>query len=104
MAYSIGIDIGATKIKGVIAVNNGKILIGRKIKTRVKRTRKEILNDIINLIDFLKSEADLRRLKIKDVGIGIPGVIKKGKLVFGGGTLKKFTGLNLKNFIQKKQG
>ena len=104
MAYSIGIDIGATKIKGVIAANNGKILIGRRIKTKSGRKRAEILSDIGELIKYLKQEAGLRRLKIEGIGIGVPGVIKKGKLVFGGGTLKQFTGFDFKNFIQKETG
>lgn len=104
MHYSIGIDIGATKIKGALVNSEGKILFHREIETKAKRKREKILSDIIGVVIFLKKMAIKRHLELKGVGIGVPGAIKKGKIIFGGGTLKKFTGLNLKNFIQKEAG
>ncbi len=104
MSYAIGIDIGATKIRGVVAGSDGKILISREIETRAKRKRAAILADILNIIDLLKKAADSKRLKLEGVGIGVPGSIKKGKLVFGGGTLSQFTGLNLAKRLRKEIG
>lgn len=102
MHYAIGIDIGATRIKGVIAADNGKILLGRKVETKIGRIQKKILGDIIELIKYLGKKAGFKKFKIEGVGVGVPGVIKRGKLVFGGGTLKKFTGLALENIIEKE--
>lgn len=102
--YAIGIDIGATKIRGVLARADGKILIRREIETKAKRKKAAILENIVKFIDCLKSEAEIRKLKLKGVGVGVPGTIKKGKIIFGGGTLKQLIGVNLKNLIQKKTG
>jgi len=104
MKYAIGIDIGATKIKGALVNSEGKILFHREIETKAKRKREKILNDIVGIVIFLKKMATKRHLKLAGIGIGVPGAIKKGKIIFGGGTLKKFIGLNLKNFIQKEAG
>jgi len=104
MTYAIGLDIGATKIRGIVANKNGKILIRREIETKAKRKRAEILNDIINVVIFLKKYAEKKNLKLAGVGIGAPGVIKKGKFIFGGGTLSQFKGFNIANYIKKETG
>ncbi len=101
---AIGIDIGATKIKGVVANSSGRILIKREILTKAGREKNEILNDIISITDFLKSESQKKNLNIKGVGIGIPGIIKSGKLIFGGGTLTQLIGLDLAKRIKKETG
>jgi glucokinase len=104
MKYAIGVDVGATKIRGVLARSDGKILISREIETRARRKRMAILADIFYLINWLKRKADSRRLKLEGVGIGVPGTLKKGKIIFGGGTIKQFIGVNFKKLIQKKIG
>ncbi len=104
MKYAIGIDIGAAKIKGVLAGGAGKILACLEIPTGAKRKRAAILRDILKFIDCLKGEAEVRGLKLEGIGVGVPGTIKAGKLVFGGGTLKQFVGVDFKNLIQKKTG
>ncbi|MDP3052003.1 MAG: ROK family protein, partial [bacterium] len=104
MRYAIGVDIGATKIRGVVVRGDGRILISREIETKAKRKRAAILADIFNIIGWLKKAANFRRLRLEGVGIGVPGLIRKGKLIFGGGTLAQFKGLNLKERIKKECG
>ncbi len=104
MNYAIGIDIGATKIKGIVAADSGRILIKHEILTKARRKKNEILNDIIGIIDFLKKESQKRHLDIKGVGIGVPGIIKSGKLIFGGGTLIQLIGLDLAKRVKKETG
>jgi len=105
MKYAIGIDIGATKIKGILANSAGKILICFEVPTQPKRSRAAILSDIVQLTNRLKREAESHHFKLEGVGIGIPGVINnKRELVFGGGTLERFTGLDLKKIFQTNLG
>ncbi len=104
MKYAIGIDIGATKIRGIVAGSGGKIFFHREIETKPERKRAEILNDIINVVIFLKKSAEKKNLKLAGVGIGAPGVIKKGKFIFGGGTLSQFKGFNIANYFKKETG
>ena len=69
----IGIDLGATNIRGA-EVNNEDIsdIISRRIKT--KGTTEEVLKDVYSLIDALIDQ------DIKAIGIGVPSVVdvKKG--------------------------
>jgi predicted NBD/HSP70 family sugar kinase len=104
MKYAIGIDIGATKTKAVIANDRGKILIRREIETKAQRKRAAILGDIIKVVVFLKKTAEKRYLKLIGLGVGAPGVMKKGKLIFGGGTLSQFKGLDIAEKIKKETG
>ena len=104
MKYAIGLDIGATKIRGVVANENGKILIRREIETKAKRKKAAILSNIINAVIFLKKYAEKKSLKLAGIGIGAPGIIKKGKFIFGGGTLSQFKGFDIANYIKKETG
>ncbi len=104
MRYAIGIDIGATKIRGIVAASNGKIFFRREIETRAKRKKAAILSGIIDVAVFLEKKARERHLKLEGVGLGAPGVIKSGKIIFGGGTLKQLKGLNLAIHIKKETG
>ncbi len=104
MKYAIGLDIGATKIRGIVADSDGKIFFPREIETKPERKRAEILNDIINVVIFLKKYAEKKNLKLAGIGIGAPGIIKKGKFIFGGGTLFQFKGFNIEGYIKKETG
>jgi len=69
----IGIDLGATNIRGAV-VNNEAIseITSRRIKT--KGTELEVLEDVYSLIDALMDK------EVKAIGIGVPSVVdvKKG--------------------------
>jgi len=69
----IGIDLGATNIRGAI-VNEESLsdIVSRRI--HIKGTQEEVLEDVYWLIDLLISE------DIKAIGIGVPSVVdvKKG--------------------------
>jgi len=69
----IGIDLGATNIRGAV-VNNEAIseITSRRIKT--KGTELEVLEDVYSLIDALIDK------EVKAIGIGVPSVVdvKKG--------------------------
>jgi glucokinase len=101
---AIGIDIGATKIRGIVADNRGKIFFQREIETMAKRKKAQILSDIIDVVIFLKKSAEKKHLKLSGIGIGAPGITKKGKIIFGGGTLKQLKGINLASYIKKETG
>ena len=69
----IGIDLGATNIRGAI-VNEESLsdIVSRRI--HIKGTQEEVLEDVYWLIDLLISE------DVKAIGIGVPSVVdvKKG--------------------------
>ncbi|MFC1801572.1 ROK family protein [Nanoarchaeota archaeon] len=93
MAYFIGIDVGATKIEGVLINQNHKILTHQKIPT--PKNKKQFLTQLQILIQQLKTKP------ISGIGIGVPGQVKNGLIV----KLRNITGiknLNLKKIIQNK--
>lgn len=104
MIYAIGIDIGATKIKGVLVRGESKILAREEKLTKAKRKKAAILAEILNIINKLKKIAKKRNFKIGGIGIGLPGTIKNGKLIFGGGTLSQFKNFNFKKYFEKESG
>jgi len=96
MRYSIGIDIGGTKIDGILANEKGKILKRYRIKTQANKSKKEIINNIIKVIKKLKTR------KIEGIGIGIAGVIdKRGKILFDP-NIKNLEGINIIKELKKK--
>lgn len=70
----LGIDVGATGIKGGLIDLQRGILVGEKIKyaTPELKTPKEILKVVQKIISDFNCEG-------KDVGIGFPAVIEHGK-------------------------
>jgi glucokinase len=73
----VGIDIGGTNIKSVLADENGKILYTRDAVTA--KTPKLINEGIESLIDRLASGASIDRGEIEAVGIGAAGSINREK-------------------------
>jgi glucokinase len=72
-----GIDIGGTKIKGILTDRSGKELSFREFETL--KTAKDIDDSIISLIEVLATSASVSKIDIKAIGIGTPGPIDKEK-------------------------
>lgn len=70
MAFRIGIDVGGTKIEGVVITENKETLKRKRVLTP-KDDYEKILDTIIKLIDDLKDGSDC------SVGICTPGAISK---------------------------
>lgn len=73
----VGIDIGGTRIKGILTDRSGKELSFREIETLT--SAKEIDESIVNLIENLATSASVSKIDIKAIGIGSPGPIDKEK-------------------------
>jgi glucokinase len=77
MGMFVGIDIGGTRIKGILTDRSGKELSFRETETL--KTAKEIDDSIIKLIENLATSASVSKIDIKAIGIGTPGPIDKEK-------------------------
>lgn len=91
----IGLDIGGTKIEGILW-RGGKILDSKKIKT--PKSRKQFLKAVAQLIQDLKSSR-----RIQGIGISCAGAIEKktGKII-NSPNMKFLNGLRLSNALSKK--
>lgn len=67
-----GIDLGGTKIEGVILAADGSVVDRRRIATEREGGYEHIVNRIALLVDEMKTATGLRPEKI---GIGTPGTI-----------------------------
>ncbi|MBN2094910.1 MAG: ROK family protein [Candidatus Aenigmarchaeota archaeon] len=76
MPYRIGIDIGGTKVLGVI-LNNGKILRKKKIQIS-RKNPSDFMDSVDKLIDYL---LDGKPSMGSAIGLAFPGDIEKGKLL-----------------------
>ncbi|HOD16018.1 MAG TPA: ROK family protein [Spirochaetota bacterium] len=72
-----GIDIGGTRIKGVLTDHSGNELSFKEIET--PKTAKDIDEGIGRLIETLATSATVSKIDIKAIGIGSPGPIDKEK-------------------------
>lgn len=76
--YLVGIDLGGSKISGVLIERRMKILKRVRIDIREK-TKEYISSKIIETISQVSSHVGTR--KIKSIGIGIPGSSRNGKII-----------------------
>lgn len=67
----IGIDLGGTKIEGVVLDNEGNERLRKRVSTRQSEGYQVILNDIAQLVHQLESDVGEQC----SVGIGTPGAI-----------------------------
>ena len=76
MKLAIGIDVGGTKIQGILMDRNGKIYKSYRRPTEHHKGKKKIINNIVEVINKLKTK------DVIGVGIGTPGFAKPdGKMI-----------------------
>jgi glucokinase len=96
----IGIDLGGTKIAGVLVTPSGKVLMDVNIPTEAKRGKKHIIDNIHKAIHMLKQS---KKVKINGIGIGAPGPIDYEKgIVVEAPNLPGWRKVHLKELFEKK--
>jgi glucokinase len=95
----IGIDLGGTKIAGVLTTPSGKVLMDVHIPTEAKKGKKVVIQNIKKAIDMLIAS---HKVKIKAIGIGAPGPIlyEKG-IVVEAPNLPGWKRVNLRKILHK---
>lgn len=97
MKYTVGMDIGGTKILAGL-VDENKVVY-KKIKVTIERKEKGwVIKKILEIIKKL-----IKNREIIGIGIGAPGSIKNGKILISP-NLPYFNDVNIKNIIKKEFG
>jgi predicted NBD/HSP70 family sugar kinase len=96
MTYVIGIDIGGSKIKGVLANDSGKVIKSYVKATESQKSRSEILANILKVIESLKI-SDVQAIGISSPGFALPN----GKMACMP-NIRKLEGVNLRKEIEEK--
>ena len=100
--YYICVDIGGTSIKYGVLSEKGEIFIDGTISTKVTVKENFILSDVKKLVRNILDE--YKKYEIKGICVSTAGVVdpEKGKIVFAGPTIPKYTGTEIKKELEKE--
>ena len=104
MRYAIGIDLGGTKIKGVIAGDDGNIISSVKRATEMNKSRNIVVDNICEVIGELMTIAEKREVDIAGIGIGVPGPVPPDNKLTMLPNIACLEGINLQKHIKNKFG
>lgn len=101
--YSIGIDLGGTKILGgIVEKNTGKVLFKVKKKTKKEKGEKKISEKLFETIDELLSESNVKKEEISSIGIGVAGQVDRKNGILISAVNLKCKNINLKEIIEER--
>lgn len=100
----IGIDLGGTKISGILTDADGVEKAKKIVPTDAHEGETAVLNRIISLIEALLEEAGVTAGEVEGIGIGSPGAmdIEKGILIQTANL--PFTDFNIVSPLKEKFG
>ncbi len=99
--YSIGIDIGGTNIKSVL-FDGEQVVMDYSLGTP-KDSLEHLIIMILALIEPLSKKAEEDKVKLKGVGLGVPGVVDPyGAKVLGAKNLPLLNGIKLAEILEKR--
>lgn len=101
--YSIGIDLGGTKILiGLVEKESGKVVSHIKKKTKKEKGPENIVRKMVEGVEELLEESGESFTEINSIGIGSAGQIdRKNGIIIGAPNLDCYN-LNLKEILQNK--
>src|ERR1017187_3954481 len=97
--YTIGIDIGGTKILTCLLTKDFKVCSEIKVKTRPEKGERFFIKSLVDTIHFVLRDAKISVKDVLGIGIGCPGFIDPDKGVIAGSPNIPF----LKNFALAKR-
>ena len=101
--YSIGIDLGGTKIlTALVNIVSGEIVSSIKKKTKKDKGSEKIVHKIIKSINEVLSESQKDIAEIEDIGIGVAGQIDRNNGVVINAPNLDCANLNLKEILEKE--
>ncbi|MDD3275055.1 MAG: ROK family protein [Candidatus Omnitrophica bacterium] len=100
--FYAGIDVGGTKIAGILATARGKIINRVKSPTPKDASPGKITRIISGLLEEMLYASGLRKKDLLTAGIGIPGVVdtKTGRIIRTPNM--KISGSSFRNILEKK--
>ena len=97
--YVVGLDVGGTKLEGVLADLEGNIVNEVVIPTESIRTEKDLFNLVLYSVETLMKG---REDKILGIGIGVPGTVDWKTGIINYMPAFELRNVNLKKYVQEK--
>ena len=96
--FSIGIDLGGTKIlAAIVNEKTGEIIAEVKNKTKKEKGEEKIAKILLDTIDELLATTEIKKEEIKSIGIGLAGQVDRKN-----GVLLNSPNINCQNLEVKK--
>lgn len=101
--YSIGIDLGGTKIlAGVVDKTTGEVLFEVKNKTKKEKGNQKIIAKVIETIEELLKDSKLNKDEISSIGIGLAGQVERNEGILVNGVNLECKDLKVKETLEEK--
>lgn len=103
--YSIGIDLGGTKIlAGLVEKQSGKVISEVKNKTKKEKGNKKIGEKILETLNELLSSASCSKDEISSIGLGLAGQVDREKGILINAVNLECKDFHVKELIEEKYG
>lgn len=101
--YSIGIDLGGTKIlSAIVNKENGEVLGSVKKKTKKDKGIEKIIQKIINSVKEVLETTHITLEEIDDIGIGVAGQVNRENGIIINAPNIDCSNLNIKEILEKE--
>ena len=101
--YSIGVDLGGTKIlAGIVEKQTGKVIFEVKNKTKKEKGNKKITAKIIETLEELINNSNISKDEISSIGLGLAGQVDRKKGVLINAVNLDCKDLNIKEILEEK--
>ena len=102
-SYSIGIDLGRTKIlTGIVDKKTGEVISFIKKKTKKDKGAEKIIQKIINSINEVLENSQVKLSAIDNIGIGVAGQIDREKGIIINAPNIDLNNIELKKILEKE--
>ncbi len=98
MSLVIGIDIGGSKIKGVLLEEGSKVINSYERTTEADRPARKIIANILEVITNLRTE------HVSNIGVSCAGFELPNGQMTGMPNVKNLEGINLRKILESKTG
>ena len=93
----IGIDLGGTKIEGILLDDKLNVIERTRIPTQQEKGYKSIIDSIVSLVDALKTKSN----DTVSIGVSAPGAISKKTGLIKNSNTQCLIGMPLKEDLQQ---
>ena len=104
MSFSVGIDIGGTKIEAAILDAQNNLVARERVPTEREKGSEHILYNIVLLLKNLFETHKITTTEISGIGMGLPGSVDpKTKMMINGNTTC-LVGVSIENYLSETLG
>ncbi len=102
--HVLGIDLGATLIRGVLADLDAEIEMEVQLQSDLEQGYQTVVNQVVSVAERLLSKRGLDAGKVIGLGIGVPGLLDKAKRTVAFSSAFNWYNVKLKEDLESRIG